>query len=373
MEDKSIGRYFQASALGSILGALPRSLQNRIVEGFRRGMITLDVDEASQVLDTLASTLKTVCDIKSARLSLYTAGVRDTRIISSIAPGASLKGRSLDCAWLINVSKNILRNANARVRIPMLLRTYVFSKYKDMEDAGREETDAVSLFIALSGAIISIVASSIRRGQNNYELYIVPDTSMDSILNSYSIYTLLHAKDLRSVEAYIRGLVDIENLSFELAVLLSLALYIHDVTTYIAGMPPLTGLYNVFEKFKLISVVTGGSRPIVAWERPLTLTHLFEKLTNKGAIEVMRKLHLCASHALRHSQTINNAGDIVAQCVTALFAYLETESLDPLLVCEANSQRLVDKFSSLCRESDKEACTAERDFASLIRYMIKLI
>jgi len=371
MEERTIGRHFQAAALGVILGSLPLSLQDKILEGFEIGEIILEHNEASLIINNITSILKTVCNVKRAAPTLYRAGRGDTRILSMLAPSLALKG-SL-CDWLIAIGQNVLQYANTSVPIPMFLRSYVFSKYRDVGEV--EMTNAISLYSATAGAVISVIASDLRRGEARYELYIVPDTSLESIRNSSRIYAILHAqaKGIRNLETYIRDLLRVESLSFELTMLLSIALFIYNVTTQVAGMPPLTGLYNVFEKFKIISVVP-EQRPRVVWERPLTLTYIFEELDRRGIMDILLRLYWCADHAVKYSESVTRAGDVVSQCVTALFAYIETKSLDQMLACVANTQRLIDKFNYLCKsEGDKNACNAERDFAVLNKDIVKLV
>jgi len=380
LEDRSIGRYFQATALGYLLETLPGTLRSKLLEGFREGLITLNLNEAAQLVNNLVSILKTVCSAKRATPTLYRAGkAPDSRLLSTITPSTPLIGRTLTCDWLIKAAPSILQSTNMLVDIPMFLRSYVFSRYRDIGEVRGEKINAISLYIAASGALISIIASGLQRGETRYELYIVPDTSVESLLSSDRIYTILHATGVESLENYIRGLLKIESLSFELAILLSIALHVYNVATQIAGMPPLTGLYNVFEKFRIISVIP-QERPLVVWEKPLTLTHIFEELEKRRVSSLLQKLYWCAIRASKYSSEVTRAGDIVSQCITALFAYIETKSLDMLLLCGANAWRIADQFSSLCKEGVKkgrkgaeEICIAEKDFADLTRDLVRLL
>jgi hypothetical protein len=193
------------------------------------------------------------------------------------------------------------------------------------------------------------------------------------------MYTIFHVAGIGSLENYIRSLLKIESLSFELSILLSIALYVYNAITQVAGMPPLTGLYNIFEKFRVISIIP-QDRPLVVWERPLTLTHMFEELEKHKSTDLLQKLYWCANRASKYSTEVTRADDIVSQCVTALFAYIETRSLDMLFSCGASALRIADQFNYLCREGTRkgrkdarELCMAEKDFADLSRDLAKLL
>jgi len=380
LEERSIGRYFQATALGYLLGTLPVTLRSKLIEGFREGSISLNSSEVTQLLSNLVSILKAVCSAKRAIPTLYRAGkAPDSKLLSTIAPSTPLEGRTLSCDWLVKIAPIVQQSASTPIDVPMFLRSYVFSKYRDVGEVRGERINAISLYTAAAGALISIIASGLQRGEARYELYIVPDTSLESLLSSHRMYTILHTISVESLENYIRGLLRIESLSFDLAVLLSIALHVYNATTQVAGMPPLVGLYNVFEKFRIICVVP-QERPLVAWERPLMLTHIFEELERSKASNLLQRLYWCAIRASRYSAEVTRASDVVSQCITALFAYIETRSLDMLFSCGASAQRVTDQFSYLCRDSVKrgrkdagEICIAERDFADLTKDIARLL
>jgi hypothetical protein len=380
LDDKSIGRYFQAAALGYALGTLQGTLHHKLIEGFRDGLIVLNYDEASQLLNSLVSILKIMSSVKKATPTLYRAGkTSDVKLLSMISPQIPLEKPALISEWLIKIGRSILQNADMSIDIPMFLRSYVFSKYRDIGEVKEEKVNIISLYVAIAGALMSILASGLQRGDTRYELYLVPDGTRESLLNSYRIYSILHATGVENFGNYIRGLLSIESLSFELAVMLSMGLNIYNTITQTAGMPPLIGLYNVFEKFRLICVKP-GDRPLVIWERPLTLTHIFEGLERRKSPDLLNKLYYCAIHASKHSADVTQACDIVSQCITALFSYFETRSLDMLYSCGAGAVRIADQFRDLCRESIRkgrkdanEVCRAEKDFADLTKYLSRLL
>lgn len=387
LDERSIGRCFQAAAIGCVIENLPKTLQGKLLEGFVKGKVVLELEEAKEVIDNIVSYLESITRVKKATFRLYRAGnKRDEQILSEIVdnPEKSFtkKDTPLD-RWLIEIAPIVVHNANKPIDdIPMFLRHYVFSKYRDLREIKEDEKtkiNAISLYIATAGALVSIV-TTLRRGNSTYEFYLVPDTSLESIRYSYRIYAIQHAigDDIGHLGNYVERLRKIENLSLELTLLLSIALHIHNVTSKISGIPPLTDLFNVFEKFRIIGVVP-QDRPLIVWERPLALTHIFELLDRRRALYILEDLYACADYALEFLEEVPRSVDVVSQCITSLFAYIETGSLDALFLCGAGAQRISDQFSYLCRkkskkeEKDLKDCRAEKTFRDLTRSIARLI
>ena len=364
MDDRSVGRYFQAAALGYVFDSLPVSLQSKILDSFIKGSVTLDTTEASTLVSTIAKSVLSLCGVKRSSPTLYRAGKGDRAILSSLAPSKPLSKAALTCDWLANIHQDIASNADKPVDIPMLLRAYMFSKLRDVSEV--EETNALSLYVAAAGAFISIVASGLRRGESTYELYLVPDASVDSIRDASRLYTLLHLKALnRTLEDTVRSILRNESLSYELGVLLAIAIHVYNAAVLTAKMPSLAGLYNSFERFRLINVVP-EQRPMIAWERPLTLTHLYRELEEREATGVLSALHDCLRDAVEYAGRVERIQEVAAQCVTSLFAHIETGSLDSLLLCASGAQRVADRFREL------GVSDAERDFVALIKEISRL-
>ncbi|MFZ8783645.1 MAG: hypothetical protein ACO2OR_06675, partial [Desulfurococcaceae archaeon] len=64
MDDRSVGRYFQAAALSYVFDSLPVSLQSKILESFTKGSLTLDATEASTLVSTIAKSISSLCGVK---------------------------------------------------------------------------------------------------------------------------------------------------------------------------------------------------------------------------------------------------------------------------------------------------------------------
>jgi hypothetical protein len=364
MDDRFVGRYFQATAIGHVFDSLTASLQRKVLEAFAKGSTTLDAAEASTLINAIANGVSSLCGVKRSSPTLYPAGRRDRTILSDLAPSKPLERARLTCDWLINIRQDVASNMSKSVSIPMFLRAYMFSKLRDVGEV--EETNALSLYVATAGAFISVMASGLRRGEATYELYLVSDASVDSIRDASRLYTLLHLKALnRTLEDIIKDIMRNESLSYELGVLLAIAIHIYNAAILTAKMPSLAGLYNLFERFRLINIVP-EQRPMVAWERPLTLTHMYRELEERKAIGILSALHNCIRNSTKYAEHVERIQEVIAQCVTGLFAHMETGSLDPPLLCISGAQRVADKFREL------GISDAERDFAVLIKEVSRL-
>jgi hypothetical protein len=368
MDDRLIGRYFQAAALGYVFSSLPANLQSKILEALTKRSVALSTSEIEGLINTISNSLAEICKIKEFSISLYAAGnERDGSILSELSPSNPLKDNKLHCDWLISISQDVISNSNKYVKIPMILRHYVFSRYRDAGEVSRARINALSTYIAVTGAFISIVAHIEHKLRGSeYELYVVPEASIESIRGADRLYTLLHLKALnRTLKDTIESILENKSLSYELSVLLAIAIHVYNAAILTAKMPSLAGLYDLFERFRLISIVP-GRRPMVAWERPLTLTHLYRELEERRAIGILSALHDCIRNSTEYAERVERIPEVTAQCVTSLFAHVETGSLDPLLLCISGAQRIADKFRELGISS------AERDFVALIKEVSRL-
>jgi len=375
LDDRSIGRYFQAAALGYIFPLLPSSLQDKVLEGFSQGSTSLTSTEVATIINTLSSEVSKVCQSKRSFPRWYLAGVGDSKILASITFKGEFEGW---CNWLISAAQFTIKKPDIEVRTPMFLKAYVFSKYRDVGKAEKEDINALSLYVAAVGAVVSLVAGELRRGENVYELYVVPDTSLDSIKEAFKLYSLLHISiHDEGLEDILRGLLRNESLSYELAIIFATALHVYRASLSAAKMS-LSGFYNLFERYRLVNIKP-EMRPQVQWERPLSLTPLLKQLEERRVLDLLYHLYTCTSYSIKFAERVERAADITAQCISSMFAYLEAGSLDSLLACVASATRVAEKFSELCykagqaKASDAESlCSAEREFKFLVKDIAKL-
>jgi hypothetical protein len=376
MDDKQVGRYFQAAAIGYVLDALPKELQDKLIKGFVEGSVTLSEREVSTLVDSIAEKLSRLCESKRAQPTLYIIGrtVNDYETLSKLAPRKPLvktKGKARGampslCKWLVEASMDVKSKPTTELKLPMFLRAYVFSKFRDIGDVEKAKVNALTLYVATAGSIVSIIASGLKRGEALYELFLVPSTSESSLKNTGRLYTLLHLKARNlTIEDIIREILENGSLSYELGILLAVAIHIYNAAILAEKMPSLASIYNMLEEFKLINI-TPKQRPLVTWEHPLTLTHLYSELEKRNAGDLLLSLYDSIASANKYSDSVERAKDVVAQCVTGLFAYIETKSVEPLLLCVANTQRIMDKFREL------NLSYAERSFMHLIKEIARL-
>jgi hypothetical protein len=377
MDDKQIGRHFQAATIGYVLDVLPKELQDKLIKGFVEGSVTLSEGEVSTLVDSIAEKLSRLCESKRAQPKLYVVGgtVNDYETLSKLAPRKPLVKTKDDkakgsmpslCKWLVEASMDVKSKPTAELKLPIFLRAYVFSKFRDIGDVEKAKVNALTLYVATAGSIVSIIASDLKRGEASYELFLVPGTSESSLKNAGRLYTLLHLKARNlTIEDIIKEILKNESLSYELCILLAIAIHIYNAAILVEKMPSLASIYNVLEEFKLINI-TPNQRPLVTWEHPLTLTHLYSELEKHEAGGLLLSLYDSITSANRYSGSVERAKDAVAQCVTGLFAYIETKSLEPLLLCVANAQRIMDKFREL------NLSDAERSFMGLIKEIARL-
>lgn len=368
--ERSIGRYYQLAALGAIYDELARNrpgLTDKLLEGLRTGTLTISAGDLDVLAKTLADFLQTYVCAEKDRMklypSLYTAGRGDRRILQEIG----IQGvRDFTCGSLVEYYSNgsLLRRCNESAGIPMFLRAYVFSSYRDAEEIG--ETNVASLFVALAGVHISMVGRA-RKGEGLYEVYLVPDASVDSVVEAHKVYKLIYAIGVKARPwSYVADFARLEGLSYELAVLLSMMLYLYEAMM-IAQKLESAHLYGgVFERFKLVNVSPERGRPIVLWERPLTVSHVFALLERRRAMKLLRLLHECSVDALKLGERVERITDIAASCVSDVFGFLESGSLDPLLHCAGSAVRVVDGLEELCRkEPETGACDARDHYHEL--------
>ncbi|AFK51439.1 hypothetical protein TCELL_1016 [Thermogladius calderae 1633] len=383
--ERSIGRYFQAAAIGAVYDKLPSHTKSEILNGFETGVARLSVTDFDTLCREVAAFLNTnVCDVKRSRPSLYKAGnTSDKQIIANA--GIDITGKDF-CSALVDFYQNggLVNNAAITTSVPMLLRTYVFSAYKEGVLASKEKINVGSLYLALAGSVISITGkvTKIVGGERKiYDLFLVPDASAASLSAAPLMYSLMHVGAVvrqkvggtPSIESYLRHASQVESLSLELAVLLAFTMLAYDAYKTYNLISSASILYDKPEAFRLINITGAGQqRPQVVWERPLTLTHVLSMLDSKGALALVKYLDKAIGHLKNLAGKIENLDSIIASCIEDLFAYVETSFIDALASCGSRLARVYDKLYLECAKDDKVACSAVNDYASLLKLLSKL-
>ncbi|MGC8987944.1 hypothetical protein [Infirmifilum sp.] len=381
--ERSIGRYFQAAAIGAVYDKLPSHIKSEILIGFETGAARLSASDFDTLCREVAAFLDTnVCDVKRSRPGLYKAGnTSDKQIIANA--GINITGKDF-CSALVDFYQNggLVNKAAATTSVPMLLRTYVFSAYKEGVMVSKEKINVGSLYLALAGSVISFTGKVIKivNGEKKiYDLFLVPDASAASLSAAPLMYSLMHvgavvrqkAGGTPSIESYLRHTSQVESLSLELAVLLAFTMLAYDAYKTYNLISSASILYDKPEAFRLINIVV-EQRPQVVWERPLTLTHVLSMLDSKGALALVKYLDKAIGHLKNLADKIENLDSIIASCIEDLFAYVETSFIDALASCSTRLSRVYDKLYLECAKDDKVACNAVNDYAVLLKLLSKL-
>lgn len=381
LDERTIGRNFQVAALGAIRDSLPGNVVSKIRNGIVDGKLLLSANDLQYVLNTLATYLNSICGAKTAFPTFYRAGKGDVKILSSAGiPVSSSKDL---CKALVGSVQNIVSNPTRTVDVPMLLRTYVFSKYRTSLDEVRSiETSATSLYIAMGGAVISMIDSFEVRGarkgtkvkkqkrkkeeevEERREQYLIPDGSVTSFDEASKVYGLVYASNQYRLGQFIRSILDnLENISFEVAVLVGFMSYVYFITRFIKQLPSIGPYYGSFEVFRIVSIRPEW-RPQVMWERPLTISAHLETLEERCAIDILRLIRNLASSTENVRNQVEAYDDVVSQCIHELYGYMETGSLDLLTSCASRALRVLDTLQS------KNICDKYKDVCRNMEIML---
>lgn len=377
-DERTIGRNFQIAALGSIYGSLAEELKQKIEKGLETNTISLSVQESDNLFKTLASYLENyVCKAKSEKpeelsLKLYTAGHRDTSILSSI--GMSVSRQKLSCHTLVEYYRNglLMQNLNKTTNYtPMLFRTYVFSKFRD--DTVPIGANTASLYLALAGAIMSMLAkikktSGVEKADEYLEFYVIPDGSLESLRASSTVYPLLYVYSSMSeyYHNYFNSISNLSGLSLEIAALLSCMLKVY-TASLLENASPITSLLGTLEKFKIVSL-EARHRPLIYWERALAISHHLMKLDTRNAFDVLKIFYELSLYAEKISNEIEEYEETISRCINNVYGYLETDHIDILVDCSSSIARVIDKTIRKCKKT--ELCN---QVVEKMRYLASII
>lgn len=354
--EECIGRYYQLAALSTSYFRASPSLAREIEIGVTRGEIELTADTFKELFDLLVDFLESrVCTIKDKYgITIYRSGKNDEKILTQ---AGFTVGKTIQCSQLINYYRQgiLSQRLNDTIDIPMFLRAYVFSKYRNRDEV--EETKISSLYLALIGAYITLQASFVKADER-FEIYVNPDQSLESLRSGYRLYTLLNEPESKiDVRYLLSNILKLSGISLEIASILSIALYSNYTATMVLKLNSLANYHNIFEKFKLVCIKP-GDRPLVVWERPLTITHIVQKLERLNILDLLSSIDYSISHATKLGDKVEKYPDIISSCINNLYSYFETGVQDPLTYCTSGLVRLYDELDRRCREGDTQSCEA---------------
>lgn len=370
LNENSIGRYFQLAAL-SVAYPQVGLLSRKIEVGILENRLILTPSEFNRLFKTIVDYLAVnVCPTKASFTpKLYGAGKGDSKILSD---AGILKGKTLTCTQLVDFYGQSLlsQKLGYKVASPMFLRTYVYSRYRGRGEV--EDTTVDSLYLALLGMFISAVGKA-KKGDEVYELYVIPDSSLGTLRDAHRFYYLLNEPGSKvKLPGLIESLLGLEGISLELSTLLAMALYVYHVAIQVHRLSSLVGYFNIFERFRIVCLKP-EDRPLVVWEKPLTLTHILQALTKVNALDLLDSLESALRHAKTLSESSANYDGVISSCVNDLYAFMESKTLEPLVHCVGGLNRLCDELEGLCREGQSQACTAYKVVSKLAHRVRALV
>lgn len=370
LDERSIGRNYQLVAIGTVINEIDEKIGSSLIKAIETGKTKISLDDYKTLANAITQFLQNyVCPCKDEEKlypTLYRAGKGDQKILREVGLV------DFTCKSLIdyNNSGQLIQRHDERTDLPIILRSYVFSRYRDIAEV--EDTNIASLYLALAGVHISLIGRA-RKGDKLYELYLVPDGSAESIKESRKLYSLLYATGIKERPwSYLRNLTKLEGISFEISTLLSLMLYIYESITYVQKLDLISTYGGVFEKFKLINVVP-EYRPLIAWERPLAISRYLTLLETMGTTRILRLLYNCTIDSIGLGEVVSNIEGIASFCISDIFNYFESGSYDVLVHCAGSIVRLLEKLREECQKGSKKACNSLKHYADLVEIMAKLI
>ncbi|MEM1696191.1 MAG: hypothetical protein QXX12_02235 [Nanopusillaceae archaeon] len=369
-DENSIGRYYQIATLSIVYPSVSLTLKSSLEKGLEQGVLQIDQNGVYQLFSTTANYLvNNVCPVKGDYSPfLYTAGVNDKKALRNA--GIQV-GKTLQCVDIVNYLRNsVYQFLTQPADVPMFLRTYVFSRYRDHDKVGK--TSVASLSLALAGIYISAIGK-VRKREQLFEIFVNPDDSLDTLRDARRFYDLLNEprSNIR-IPSLIGNILDLEGISLELSTLLATAIYIYGVARCVRNLTSLSSYYNVFERFRLVCV-SPMDRPLVLWERPLTLTHLVRSLERAKALDLLETIDELVSYSQQISNKLDEYSGTISTCISNLYEYIETGSLDALVHCSGEVARLYDQLSKLCEEKLTQACKAANTTRFFLHRLSNLI
>ncbi|MEM4677459.1 MAG: hypothetical protein QXY55_06180 [Candidatus Korarchaeota archaeon] len=246
----------------------------------------------------------------------------------------------------------------------MLFRATVFGALRgvDLKEVKElaKNTTIDSIGLGLIGGLASFMGS-FKLEKNEYEYFLIPDGSPESIdyvstvlevfhgatlgLESlvYKIKKLVATKESSESSKKVarksesKGPTKLEGLSLDLATYFSTLIH---VLRAVDTSMKLRGLIDAmaFEKFMLVRVDATGNRPQVMWTSPLAISQTVSEVKTKKAEIVLNSLYDLASEALDiipelTPESASRLVSYISKCINHTILYLWSRQLDFLKEC----------------------------------------
>ncbi len=345
LDQRTLGRGFQLASLGAVYEFIRDSeIKGAIRDSVASGELRLSVSGLTELGENLAKFLQqSVCKEKKEKEknllpSLYTSGVNDYKILAGLGM-VSPDDNRLDCDHLISYSRDIVsRGVGKSSLIPMLFRAYVFSEYRDQRGGGRDTAEAPSIWLGITGAIISL-AGVINIDRDRYELYIVPDGSLPSVNASSKLYSLMHSDKVRhKLWHALRNIYRPDTrlgISPELSILLSILIHAVEEEDLAVRLSQ----NHEYESF-MLTRISVEKRPQVMWNSVLSLSRYISELKKREALYVVSNLYNMISDLRSLGPEERGDAEVsLVTCVYELFRFLETQDPSSLTACSSNLSR----------------------------------
>lgn len=346
MDERSLGRNFQVATLGCIYCEASPGLKKALEEGLTTGFIRLGIKECAEMLLLISKHLDKITGPdrrKTMYPRLYPAGAKDFEILKK---AGLIRSNVLDPSDLKQTSTSLTCQAlQDFVPTPMILKQYVFSKYRSGDEV--EKISVGSLWLALVGAITSL-AAVLNINDQRTEIYLVPDGSLSSMVNSCLFYELIYSKSQnmkRKFDQILNDLTRKELSGVSVDQALNLAIMVHAVQD-LNLVGKLVGK-SIFEQFLIVKTIA-EQRPQLIYATPITVSSQLDLLVSKLGIQnsqnLLRNLDALVVKSLllkSVSEGLKNASTTASTtCLNSLFRYFETGDGSTLVECASNLARL---------------------------------
>jgi len=351
MDTYLFGRDLQNALLAFIYEDAEPGLKKVIDTAIRSNTLDLDESELKELASLVKNSIGRIHGEKPVP-TLYQAGIGDSKILSKVGLKKGVSWQEFLVSYFDEIVSRGVSNTGDLLKpckYPMLTKAYIFSYTRSMDEV--EDTDCLSVVLAMAGAYISLVTQLVvtraydDKGKR-MEIYIVPDGSLKSIRSGSLTYSILLAEWLdpekppSRLSSLIRHFTDIggssPDISLLLAILSHVLFYKDRVGTSIEP--------EIFNGYRLVKIDIEGrrpQRPQIMWSTPLTMISkvLASEETSSRLAWVLRELSELAS-----SKT-SEVRDAVGVCLGSVYRYIETWSMDQLVECASGLSRLLSSSS----------------------------
>ncbi len=366
----SFGRELEIALYTAIFNNLNPLLKNRIKELINTGYIRLTQTEFDQLMKTIVSVVGSILPCKNradVRPKLYGTGANDYKILGSMI-GKKMIDKKQPCLDVIDYIRNSIGTSYPGLfedkSSIQLVRTHHFSAQRNYPVDIKRVMGYHNLLTFLGGCISLLSSINLRMGgerPKRVEVYITPNESIN-VLNYSIVYTIINDygsinRDCKTTidkpQNVVKNLLNLESISFEVALLMALIIYLYKYNRYVRRFT----LSNI-DYFNLVKM-DAEQRGQIRWVKPLILSGMFGRINTiitrtGGRINLidtlynMVKNYNILKNLKRKKQMIPEIVEeyqrVVADTIHSIYRYLETEDETLLITIAADLARLVSRL-----------------------------